>query len=45
MVFEVTPHGKEFLFFSLCSIVGETSSSIGPFLSSAIVKTSPNGKC
>ncbi|KAK3708626.1 hypothetical protein LTR37_011348 [Vermiconidia calcicola] len=34
---EVTPRGKEFLFFSLFSIVGKTSSFIGPLVSSAII--------
>jgi len=30
MISEVTPRGKEFLFFSLFSIIGKTSSFIGP---------------
>ncbi|KAL8970359.1 MAG: hypothetical protein Q9183_001559 [Haloplaca sp. 2 TL-2023] len=42
MISEVTPRGKEFLFFSLFSIVGKTSSFIGPIVSSAIVDASPN---
>ena len=37
MISEVTPRGKEFLFFSLFSIVGKTSSFIGPLVSSAII--------
>ncbi|CAK1360005.1 unnamed protein product [Cercospora beticola] len=37
MISEITPRGKEFLFFSLFSIVGKTSSFIGPFISSAII--------
>ncbi|KAI9877012.1 MAG: hypothetical protein M1830_005055 [Pleopsidium flavum] len=40
---EVTPRGKEFLFFSLFSIVGKTSSFIGPLVSSAIITASPSG--
>ena len=43
MISEVTPRGKEFLFFSLFSIVGKTSSFIGPLVSSAIIDASPNG--
>ena len=43
MVSEVTPRGKEFLFFSLFSIIGKTSSFIGPLISSAIIDASPNG--
>ncbi|KAK2793848.1 hypothetical protein FQN51_001003 [Onygenales sp. PD_10] len=42
MISEVTPRGKEFLFFSLFSIVGKTSSFIGPLVSSAIIDASPN---
>lgn len=37
MISEVTPRGKEFLFFSLFSIIGKTSSFIGPIVSSAII--------
>ena len=37
---EVTPRGKEYLFFSLFSIVGKTSSFLGPIISSAIVDAS-----
>ena len=43
MISEVTPRGKEFLFFSLFSIVGKTSSFIGPIVSSAIIDASPHG--
>ena len=43
MISEVTPRGKEFLFFSLFSIVGKTSSFIGPLVSSAIIDASPQG--
>ncbi|RMY98483.1 hypothetical protein D0862_07566 [Hortaea werneckii] len=42
MISEVTPRGKEFLFFSLFSIVGKTSSFIGPLVSSAIIDESGN---
>lgn len=41
MISEVTPRGKEFLFFSLFSIVGKTSAFIGPLVSSAIIDASP----
>ncbi len=44
MISEVTPRGKEFLFFSLFSIIGKTSSFIGPLVSSAIIDASPNAK-
>lgn len=37
MISEVTPRGHEFLFFSLFSIIGKTSSFIGPIVSSAII--------
>lgn len=37
MISEVTPRGKEFLFFSLFNIIGKTSSFIGPLVSSAII--------
>ncbi|KAI9758886.1 MAG: hypothetical protein M4579_002770 [Chaenotheca gracillima] len=43
MISEVTPRGKEFLFFSLFSIIGKTSSFIGPIVSSAIIDASPTG--
>lgn len=43
MISEVTPRGKEFLFFSLFSIIGKTSSFIGPLVSSAIIDDSRNG--
>ncbi|KIW15079.1 hypothetical protein PV08_07866 [Exophiala spinifera] len=43
MISEVTPRGKEFLFFSLYSIMGKTSAFIGPIVSSAIIDASPNG--
>ncbi|RMY60688.1 hypothetical protein D0864_13054, partial [Hortaea werneckii] len=42
MISEVTPRGKEFLFFSLFSIVGKTSSFIGPLVSSAIIDDTGN---
>jgi MFS-type transporter involved in bile tolerance (Atg22 family) len=42
MISEVTPRGHEFLFFSLFSIVGKTSSFIGPIVSSAIIDASPS---
>ncbi len=37
---EVTPRGKEFLFFSFFNIVGTTTSFMGPIISSAIIDTS-----
>ena len=40
MISEVTPRGKEFLFFSLFSIMGKTSAFIGPIVSSAIIDRS-----
>ena len=43
MISEVTPRSYEFLFFSLFSIIGKTSSFIGPLVSSAIIDASPNG--
>jgi MFS-type transporter involved in bile tolerance (Atg22 family) len=43
MISEVTPRGREFLFFSLFSIVGKTSSFIGPLVSSAIIDATPSG--
>ena len=42
MISEVTPRGKEFLYFSLFSIIGKTSSFIGPLVSSAIIDASPS---
>lgn len=42
MISEVTPRGKEFLFFSLFSIVGKTSAFIGPLVSSAIIDDTGN---
>jgi MFS family permease len=42
MISEVTPHGNEFLFLSLFSIIGKTSSFIGPVVSSAIIDRSNN---
>lgn len=39
----MTPRGHEFLFFSLFSIIGKTSSFIGPLVSSAIIDASPSG--
>ena len=42
MISEVVPHGKEFLFFAFFSIIGKTSSFIGPFVSSAIIERSGN---
>lgn len=42
MISEVVPRGKEFLFFALFSIIGKTSSFIGPFVSSAIIDRSGN---
>lgn len=44
MISEVTPRGHEFLFFSLFSIIGKTSSFIGPIVSSAIIDASPPGQ-
>ena len=40
VISEVTPRGKEFLFFSLFSIIGKTSAFIGPLVSSAIIQDS-----
>lgn len=42
MISEVTPPGKEFLFFSLFSIIGKTSAFIGPLVSSAIIDETGN---
>jgi MFS-type transporter involved in bile tolerance (Atg22 family) len=44
MISEVTPRGKEFLFFSLFSIIGKTSSFIGPLVSSAIIDRAGDAK-
>lgn len=44
MISEVTPRGKEFLFFSLFSIIGKTSSFIGPLVSSAIIDAAGNAQ-
>lgn len=41
MISEVSPKGRDSLFFSLFSIVGKTSSFIGPLVSSAIIDASP----
>lgn len=43
MISEVTPRGKEFLFFALFSIMGKTSAFVGPIVSSAIIDASPSG--
>jgi len=43
MISEVTPRGREFLFFSLFSIIGKTSAFIGPIVSSAIIDASKSG--
>lgn len=43
MISEVTPKGHEFFFFSLFSIIGKTSSFIGPLVSSAIIDATPDG--
>jgi MFS-type transporter involved in bile tolerance (Atg22 family) len=43
MISEVTPRGKEFLFFALFSIMGKTSAFIGPIVSSPIIDASPSG--
>lgn len=43
MISEVTPRGREFLFFSLFSVIGKTSSFIGPLVSSAIIDATPSG--
>ncbi|KAH9897121.1 autophagy-related protein 22-like protein [Xylariomycetidae sp. FL2044] len=42
MISSVTPPGHDFLFFSLFTIIGKTSSFIGPLVSSAIIDASPN---
>lgn len=43
MISEITPRGREFLFFSLFGVVGKTSSFIGPLVSSAIVDRAAAG--
>ncbi|KAH8886960.1 MFS general substrate transporter [Thozetella sp. PMI_491] len=43
LISSVTPRGHEFLFFSLFSIIGKTSSFIGPLVSSAIIDATPGG--
>ncbi|MCJ1471010.1 hypothetical protein MMC07_009658 [Pseudocyphellaria aurata] len=40
MISEVTPRGKEFLFFSFFNIFGTTTSFVGPVISSAIIDVS-----
>ncbi|KAJ9130749.1 Autophagy-related protein [Coniochaeta hoffmannii] len=42
LISSVTPPGHEFLFFSLFSIIGKTSSFIGPLVSSAIIDATPD---
>jgi MFS-type transporter involved in bile tolerance (Atg22 family) len=42
MISEITPRGHEFLFFSLFSVIGKTSSFIGPLVSSAIIDADPS---
>ncbi|EAU38199.1 conserved hypothetical protein [Aspergillus terreus NIH2624] len=42
MISEVAPRGHDFLFFSLFSIIGKTSSFIGPLISSAIIDATPS---
>ena len=37
MISEAAPRGLQFLFFGLFSIIGKTSSFIGPLVSSAII--------
>ena len=39
---EVTPRGREFLFFSFFGVIGKTSSFLGPFISSTIIDHSNN---
>ena len=38
---EITPRGKDFLFFSLFNVIGKASSFIGPLISSAIIDADP----
>ncbi|MCJ1463328.1 hypothetical protein MMC07_001935 [Pseudocyphellaria aurata] len=40
MISEVTPRGKEFLFFSFFNLLGTTTNFFGPVISSAIIDTS-----
>lgn len=42
MISEVTPRAHEFLFFSLFSIIGKTSTFIGPVVSSAFIDAAPS---
>jgi MFS-type transporter involved in bile tolerance (Atg22 family) len=42
LISAVSPPRYEFLFFSLFSIIGKTSSFIGPLVSSAIIDRTPN---
>lgn len=42
MISEVTPRGREFLFFSLFGCFGKVSAFIGPIVSSAIIHRTPN---
>lgn len=44
LISAVSPAGYEFLFFSLFSIIGKTSSFIGPLVSSAIIDRTPGGQ-
>ena len=39
---EITPRGKEYLFFSLFNIIGKASSFIGPLISSVMIDTAPS---
>lgn len=43
MVSEITPRGREFLFFSLFGCFGRVSAFVGPIVSSAIIDASPTG--
>lgn len=40
MISEVTPRGREFLFFSLFGVIGKTSSFVGPLVGSKIIDDS-----
>lgn len=42
MISEVSPLPQMFLFFALFSVIGKTSSFIGPLVSSAIITASGN---
>ncbi|KAI1633845.1 autophagy-related protein 22-like protein [Biscogniauxia mediterranea] len=44
IISSVTPRGHEFLFFSLFTIIGKTSSFIGPLVSSAIIDASTSDR-